>query len=234
MQRKALVKELSNLRGVSSTFRDASWEFMMTGVNEVVSEGELAVIKKRVGGLDLSSLYPAFIKEVRAKWGSDPDADADDYYDVDHIFEGFGGTETKFAELVGHEYKQMMVVKAVETIAIRKGDAPAVWTEKRQVNNVIDLFWHAHMLAPCKYQADCNIVLEETIDHDAGYVSNNDYQGSDYTTKRDLLFKFELEHFPTKWSFFGTSATLFGNSNFDHVSWHNQIVEEMHGENDCG
>jgi hypothetical protein len=56
--------------------------------------------------------------------------------------------------LVGREYLQMLVVKAVELIVAKDNHGPAAgcsafaapWLEKCNVTKLVDIFWHASTL----------------------------------------------------------------------------------------
>jgi hypothetical protein len=57
----------------------------------------------------------------------------------------------RFAAQVEGAYRQFLVVKAVEA-----GAGAAGWgAEKCMATKILDVFWHAHMMLPKEYYADC-------------------------------------------------------------------------------
>ena len=60
--------------------------------------------------------------------------------------------------------------------------------------NLIDVFWHCHMLHPQHYLDSCTALLGAVgvIDHDPGYVSPRRLDGSDLTSKIDRLYSREV------------------------------------------
>jgi hypothetical protein len=155
----------------------------------------------------------------------------------------FDKTPKHFAERVSREYKKFLVVKAVENIVASKKAIPTAWKEKCQPTVLVDMFWHViAMLSPRKYSRDCMKVIGDINDHEAGYQSPNRHAGSDYVSKRDLLFRFEREHFPEVDFFQGRLGNsdgdgtprkmLFGRS-LNHMALASEIMADMYGVNDC-
>lgn len=262
-----LQQSVRTLPLVSKTWRGFFGEMVNKQVRggELLSPSDLATLKTRVFQLDLTSVYDSFIKEVKKIWGNSEDGDVVDVV-VDRFGSGRGGpggtAELGFSKLVAVEYRRFLLVKSVETLVAKKVAAgeqsnnkaaagagaarssskiTQKWLEKCVPSKLVDVFWHAHMLAPKKYMQDCNILIGEIIDHDAGYVSPGKFAGSDYYAKKKHLFQYELQ-FPTEDVFGGrlgnngegeVDTLLFGPGFYlPHLA--NMIWEDMYGANDCG
>lgn len=230
---------------------------------EIVSKRQVAKLKSRACVIDLSKIGQHFIKLLKEKWGQDMIMDEMygeelDEGALDLVIQHFGGTK-KFAELVANEYRQFLVVKAVESIARYKyygnndettPSTVLAWKEKCQPSLLVDVMWHAHMQAPQKYALDCHLLLGDMlgngtdfsigyiINHDAGYVSSNTHVGSDYTSKHGVLFAFEKQ-FPAKDYFGGRldgggHAGMLFSKDFKLGRVAAEIWQDMQGWNDCG
>jgi hypothetical protein len=221
----------------------------------ILSTQDLAVLKSKVASIKFrKAIYKTFKKFLTQEWKLDRESER--YDDIDPWYEGddetplsviiqrFGGMK-RFTKIVESEYKKFLVIKSVEQLAASlagQGDALASWQEKCQPSKLVDLFWHAHMLDPQKYHDDCVLLVNAIIGHDAGYISPNAVEGSDYKSKCNLLFKYE-RLFPKKDYFGGRignngeggSSVLFdeGKKGWPH-SLADEIFADMNGANDCG
>lgn len=112
-------------------------------------------------------------------------------------------------EVVVAEYARFLVIRSIETLACSRSEEEDYessllpWKEACEPSELVKLFWRAHLLFPQKYARDCKMLLDPLmsrkyeidyiIDYDRRYVSMHEYVGSDYKSKRDLLFGFESE-----------------------------------------
>jgi hypothetical protein len=80
----------------------------------------------------------------------------------------------------------------VDDTSANNNKAVKVWQEKCSPSKIVDLFWHAHMLAPKKYTEDCKFLIGEVVDHNAAYVAPSPGEkGSDVESKMMHLYNFE-------------------------------------------
>lgn len=231
----------------------------------VLSPRDLFKLKYRVRKISLESLSQHFVKIAKEKWNGTV---VDDYESgkqsaIDIVIGHYGG-ESKFGRLVANEYRQFLVVKAVETIALSKhpdtnhleessASIMEMWKEKCQPSVLVDMFWHAHLQAPQKYALDCHELLQGMIsspnaesfvnciiNHDAGYISPENHVGSDFESKLDALFLFEKQ-FPNANNYLfgecihgGTDLSWMFSKSFNLGGVAEKIWEDMHNYNDCG
>jgi len=221
---------------------------------EILSPCDLFKIKCRARSVALESVSKTFIKDIKEKWGDTPLSIYTEESPLDLIVKQFGDSEQAFAQLVAQEYAKFLVVKSIETIAANKSfdeASPTVkaWKEKCQPSLLVDLFWHAHMTVPQKYVLDCHYLIGDyvsnsmsltiagIINHDPGYVSTNAHAGSDYASKKALIFSFENQ-LPSKDYFggrlgFGGDASMLFSEKFNLRRVAAEIWEDMQGYNDC-
>lgn len=91
------------------------------------------------------------------------------------------------------------------------------------------------MLSPKLYEKHCKMLVGEIIDHEAMYSSPNQFNRSDYTSKKNFLFQFEekafdMSHNHRLW-YSGSNSVIF-HSDFKYLA--ESIAEEMNEDNDCG
>lgn len=251
---RILAENIRNVPRVSTVWRELAGIVMnqqAAAPHQVVSPRELFEIKAKVARLDLAPICTNFIKDVHEKWGHVMIVDPHDEEEIsaltlliDHVEVDLEG----FAELVQAEYRMFLVVKCVEKIASDKAEAAGVqeevqevvktWTEKGMPSKLIDIFWHSHMLSPKKYAEDCELLIGEIIDHDAGYVSASLQEGSDGGSKRKALFQFEEKVQQGIGIFnYEVGILLLAKSfNLKEYAWNilDDMIGDMMVENDCG
>ena len=167
---------------------------------------ELARIKRTAMALDLSGTHDQFYKacsrRFEASFGLDfEEEELSRFIDAPSDFLPtmlclFWGPKESFCNHVELEYKRFMVLKAIET---REPDAGNQWNTRCQPTCLIDEFWHAHMLQPCKYQAFCVSVLGELIDHEPGYFAvSSGKEAEASTTAAKLESTFKHDSYPSE------------------------------------
>ena len=68
------------------------------------------------------------------------------------------------------------------------------FTERCQPTQILDRFWHAHMLHPRLYSEHCAAILGASgliVDHDPCYMSPKTIKGSGLLDKLSKVFKYE-------------------------------------------
>ena len=247
---KQLPGTCRDLSLVSSAWRNVTGDVMnLQAPREIISPRGLAELKAAAFRIDLSSVCVNFIRDMQERWGGDqlssfeaawPGVEVDETDPLDIIVERFGGTYSAFAKIVAMEYTKFLLVKCVEHLAKTKAATTTVlntWNEKCVPNKLVDMFWHAHMLAPKKYATDCTMLIGDIIDHDAGYVSADAHNGSDYASKKACLFQFE-QQFAAKDYFGGRldvdGAMMLFDQDFNVMNVARHVWEDMNGFNDCG
>jgi hypothetical protein len=181
-----------------------SWK---TVVGDLVNEGapsdiltprELAELKSKVFALDLTdpSIHKAFESLIKMKW---PEQlyESEEYghvYSSDPlatIMHDFVGLKD-FINMVADEYKRFLVLKIVGILASRKNIGETAyphWLEQVQPCELVNLFWHAHILSTKKYCNDCRTLVGDIIEY-TGPCNVNE-ESSSLSTKHKLLFQFE-------------------------------------------
>jgi hypothetical protein len=159
---------------------------------------------------------------VTAKWGSERvhDQDRNETYSVlDMIIIRYGGSLERFNNLVAAEYIKFLIVKCVEMIAINNNKSDDAkdnstitqsWRSKCQPNEVVDMFWKAHVSCAEKYALDCHVLFGELLGDSSNAIiernvsAHTRYDGPnyEYSEKRDFLFQFE-NNLPVRNFFFG-------------------------------
>ena len=96
-----------------------------------------------------------FLRQLEDKWGhltiktplEDEDSDGDDFEDapfLDALYSSHFQGRAHFARAVEAEYKQFLVVKAIETKAPTDLGTTA-WGVKCQPSQMLDVFWHSEL-----------------------------------------------------------------------------------------
>lgn len=217
----------------SRAWSNAVNEFVNKGAADArVSAEQLRAIKSAARGLKLDFLRPEFLKVADRQLGEFDMEEFAGYGPVDSephvgkVLNGIlwafkkqfcdDGEETKsdvalklLSRSVEDAYRKFLVVKAVETHARAAGLAPNAWTEKSMASNLIDVFWHCHLLHPQHYLDSSSALLGAVgvIDHDPGYVSSKKIEGSELTSKINKLYGRELG---------GPTATFSGKVDYMH------------------
>ena len=180
----------------------------------LVTASLLADIKARVVRLDLESICDTFSQNVEEKWGA---VDLDGLMALDVIVEHTHGSMESFVEAAEHHYRQFLVVKCIETVVTRKNPPLSdgfgykkrtetdiidtkppprsllnVWRAKCVPPKLLDMFWQAHILHPVKYMQDCLSIINQVVDREPVDQLEYAWEGSDFVSKRDQLFHFEL------------------------------------------
>lgn len=216
---------------------------------------ELARIKRTAMALDLSSIHDQFYKACEKRFQDSFDANTEEDPGLDMISLGYiedpsdffplmlehfeieSDTKTPkemFCHYVELEYKRFMVLKAIE--AREPPDAGNQWNTRCQPTCLIDEFWHAHMLQPCKYQTFCVAVLGELIDHEPGYVAVCSENAFASTTVAKLRSTFRHDGYAG----LITALLLARVSGFDVEHWKLNVLTTLRADeeamyyDDCG
>mmetsp|Transcript_18854 Transcript_18854/g.21113 ORF Transcript_18854/g.21113 Transcript_18854/m.21113 type:complete len:674 (-) Transcript_18854:301-2322(-) len=258
---KEIAQDCSKLPCVNTRFRAVVRGIMngqlveTTGIENnstilsrvLLSPNKLATIKSITMQLDLQSIQRKFIYDANETWGED---------EFELVAEHFTGSIDRFVKLIEKEYRYFLVVKSVETLicnhygneiidsnGIRNiGDTSATntnlingWIEKCQPSNIVDKYWHSHMLSPKLYEKHCTMLVGEIIDHKAMYISPKELDGSDYKSKKNFLFQFEEGAFDMsgndRFIYYGSRIV---DSDIDIKGLAENIAGDMNEWNDCG
>ena len=256
---RKLPKICCNLSTISKHWQTVTGNMMNSQApTEIISPRDLFKLKCHALPLPLSSICTKFIQDIKNKWGGEHffgDSE-EECCTLDLVIEHFGGSEEGFANLVAGKYLKFLICKCVETISFNKAyaqetDTIQLWKEWCQPTKLVDVFWHAHKLSPKQYAHNCNTLIanllgntkdsiDNIIDHDARYISFNYYVGSDYESKKDLLFHFEKQLLREDYYFgrFGVHRSNMGYtlfSDFFNVREAvTEIWEDMWGPDICG
>lgn len=181
----------------------------------VITASLLSNIKKRVMQLDLKVVRETFLQNVREKWGDVKLNGSKRALQV--IVKHTHGGWRSFANAAQEHYRQLLVVKCVETIVARKHPPPLslcnednstpsssidtkppanAWLEKSVPPQLLRMFWQAHLLHPVKYVQDCQSLICQVIDHQPN--DDFDWEYSSLAAKREQLFHFEMATRPTQ------------------------------------
>ncbi|GMI18913.1 hypothetical protein TeGR_g6568 [Tetraparma gracilis] len=211
------IRQLPALSLVSSAFRAAAGgvaNFGILGKGVPIDPLSLAGLKRRAAGLDLSRVHAGFIAGLVEKWGgvevtAPEEAGGETIRALDMVVNHYAGNGDhhdyefnmdlmmqRFAAQVEGAYRQFLVVKAVEA-----GAGAAGWgAEKCMATKILDVFWHAHMMLPKEYYADCAELtggegVGALIDHEPDYFAKDE---NSLNTKLKLLFTYEraANYFP--------------------------------------
>lgn len=206
-----LVQVCQNLALVSTTWRNVVGEVTNAQAPaNIITPLNLSCLKSRALSLDLSSICKHFECAVQEKWGNCtfPDQNNDDIT-YRHLQDDMSPLETMtdyfYFESIGYqnviatEYLRFLVVKCVEALANMCDKA---WKEPCQPCELVRMFWQVHMQSPKKYARDCHALLgpllhvenamDTIIDCCNAQVSTV-VPGSDYWSKRAILFHFERQ-----------------------------------------
>lgn len=188
----------------------------------IVSPAHLHLLKCRALALNLVNVGQDFMERVREMWGNEVihAYGKSDVSCLDVVIRHFGGTEQDFIELVASEYVQFWIVRCVERMAhnnawIKEPRVVSRWKDEPCTPPMlVGEFWKAHLLHPRQYARDCNALLENflhcpknSIDNildrspaststsSSLFASNSNrmIRGSDYTSKKSVLFRAESQ-----------------------------------------
>jgi len=217
-----LAELCTDLSVVSKHWHDVTADAMnMNAPYAVISPRDLFNIKSRVSKLSLWMVEDRFMEAARAKWGDvyfhRHEYDSDDevarenaieVHALDLFIQDYVYGEDDFICIVTREYVKFLVVKCVETVAANKMFAEetpkiAAWREECQpMSELVGMFWKAHMRDHVKYEEDVHTVIANLLDesnvrynigHQVDSDVENDRDGSDFPSKYNELFQFELQ-----------------------------------------
>jgi len=227
--REDLQQVCENVSLVSRHFRNVAGDIMNSQApNGIITDRQLHELKCRAKTLSLSLVCNVFMQRIVQEWGDTIITNNVLHLVIHHFREHYGESLEGFAKFVAAEYVRFIVVKCVETIAIHNSisqqEAPtiSVWRNRCRPSKVIDCFWHGHIQYPEKYAEDCLLLFGDLLhtadlflDRDADYV-NSDVAGSDYETKRAVLFQFEKQR-PRADCFFGRYENEESSSDIENM-----------------
>lgn len=197
---------------------------------------DLVSLKNHVAKLDLTRVRATFRLEMEARFSHvTVHGEWSSVFAIDVLDHQFPNLE----EFVEKEYRLFLLVKCVEAMAqqapesdgeAKKGGngSREVWLEKCQPSQIVDIFWHAHMLHPRQYAQDCHALVGAIIDHDPGYISPKTVKGSDYQSKKKCLFSLEQQIVPRRFNYVRFRV------DFGVESMAQDILNEMEMEDDAG
>jgi hypothetical protein len=197
---------------------------------ELISPLDLFLLKRRVHSLDFSQVCTTFTSLLQQEYGGEPFPPRE--FDVtsgllfetyqrnqetplEVVVDYFAVYNSELEQIVATEYARFLVIQCIQVLASRQQNVNAStlpWTEPCEPCELVKLFWEAHLLFPKQYARDCKVLLDPLVvceneldyilDYNGRYCSKNNYIGSDYQSKRHVIWEFE-EQMQVSGKFFG-------------------------------
>lgn len=226
---------------------------------DILTPRELADLKSKVFALNLSisSIHQQFMKLIKMKWPRRlKEFEWGEAFEIDplaNILKHYG--DKAFIKAVEDEYKRFLVLKCVESRASKAklhNDTANLWSnEPIQPGPLVDLFWHAHILATKQYTKDCLYLVGDIIEYSGGPCDKDDDDDTEtgcgsMSEQHKTLFRFEQSFLKQnyichcsitnepKWESLTTRSKLFGTTvHVEEMMEKYDILEHEEGEDFC-